>query len=137
MRIAIACIIALASSTLSAQAADQSPGPGLDCKTAEATPAIEECVSQEYHAVDLRLNETLRSETASIDKTDVPPNVRTKWHDALAEAQRHWVEYRDAECTLTGYEWYGGSGRPGAETTCMIELTKDRIEALLRHAKRQ
>jgi uncharacterized protein YecT (DUF1311 family) len=80
------------------------------------------------------LNEAYRAVVASVDKADVPPEARTKWHNALVEAQRRWIAFRDAECALTGYQWYGGTGRAGAETTCMTQLTNSRTEALQSHA---
>jgi uncharacterized protein YecT (DUF1311 family) len=139
MKIAAACVIALASLQIPVQAAEQDSASetGIDCKTAASTPAIEFCASRDYRAADLRLNDAYRAVVASIDKADVPPEARAKWHNALVEVQRRWIAFRDAECALTGYEWYGGTGRAGAETTCLTQLTKSRIEALQLHANSQ
>jgi uncharacterized protein YecT (DUF1311 family) len=139
MRIAVACVMALACLQIPVQAAEQDSASttGIDCKTAASTPAVELCASRDYRAADLRLNEVYRAVVASIDKADVPSEARAKWHNALVEAQRRWTAFRDAECALTGYEWYGGTGRAGAETTCMTQLTKGRIEALQLHANSQ
>jgi uncharacterized protein YecT (DUF1311 family) len=136
MRIAVACVMALVSLQIPVLAAgqDRAPETGIDCKTAASTPAVEFCASREYHAADLRLNEAYRAVAAFVDKADVPPEARAKWHNALVEAQRRWIAFRDAECALTGYQWYGGTGRAGAETTCKTQLTNGRIEALQLHA---
>jgi uncharacterized protein YecT (DUF1311 family) len=139
MKIAVACVIALASLQIPIQAAEQdrTSTTGIDCQTAASTPAVELCASRDYRAADLRLNEAYRAVVSTIDKADVPPEARAKWHDALVDAQRRWIAFRDAECALTGYEWYGGTGRAGAETICMTQLTKSRIEALQLHANSQ
>jgi uncharacterized protein YecT (DUF1311 family) len=137
MRIAVACVIALGSLPVQAAEQDSTSTTGIDCQTAASTPAVELCASRDYRAADLRLNEVYRAVVACIDKADVPPEARAKWHDALVDAQRRWIAFRDAECALTGYEWYGGTGRAGAETICMTQLTKSRIEALQLHANSQ
>jgi uncharacterized protein YecT (DUF1311 family) len=131
--------MAFASLQIPVQAAEQDSASktDIDCKTAASTPAVELCASRDYRAADLQLNEAYRAVVASIDKADVPPEARAKWHNALVEAQRHWIAFRDAECALTGYEWYGGTGRAGAETTCMTQLTKSRTAALQLHANSQ
>ena len=136
MRIAVVCLIAFTVWPVWAQAAEQNDAaePDIDCKTASATPAVEICASRDYHAADLRLNEAYRAAAASTDKGDLPPDVRAKWHGAFVEAQRRWIAFRDAECALTGYEWYRGTGRSVAEIACMTELTNSRIDALKRHA---
>ena len=137
--IRVVCVIALAFCPVPIQAAEQGGDaePNIDCRTAYATPAVEICATRDLRAADLNLNDAYQAEIAFIDKAAVPPDVRAKWHAALVEAQRRWIGFRDAECVLTGCEWYGGSGRDGAETACLTELTKSRIMALQHHAAAQ
>ena len=136
MRIRVVSVIAFALWPIPLQATEQGGGvePNIDCRAASATPAVEVCATWDLRIADLNLNDAYLAEVAAIDKAVVPLNVREKWHDALVEAQRRWIAFRDAECALTGYEWYGGSGRAGVETTCLTEMTKSRIEALQHHA---
>ena len=107
---------------------------GIDCKTAVSTPDITMCVNDAYEAADKQLNAAYRAATASIDKTGVPPDAQRDWRKALVEAQRRWIAYRDAECELTGFEWYGGTGRSAATLDCARELTESRTKSLRRHA---
>lgn len=48
--------------------------------------------------------------------------------------QRRWIAYRDAECELTGFEWYGGTGRSHATLEFARELTEARTKALKLYA---
>ncbi len=136
MRIKVAWVIALAFWPVPSQAVEQGGDaePSIDCRTAYATPAAEICATRDLRAADLSLNNAYQAEVAFINKAALQPDVRAKWHAALVDAQRRWIGFRDAECGLTGYEWYGGSGRTGAETACLTELTQNRVKALQHHA---
>lgn len=130
----VAVFVALALRPPPAGAAGPAEEKGVDCEKAVSTPEIAACAKEAYEAADKRLNDAYRAVLASIEKTDVPPEARTDWRKALVEAQRHWVAFRDAECALTGFEWYGGTGRSGAEIECARQLTEERTKALRRHA---
>lgn len=129
---ALAIVVVLPAGRAAAQ--DDPPEPAVDCKKAISTPEIALCADRDYQTADRRLNLAYRAVAASIEKTDVPPEARVEWHKALVDAQRRWVAFRDAECDLTGYEWYGGTGRQAAMTTCMTALTDERTKALRLHA---
>lgn len=50
---------------------------------------------------------------------------------ALLTSQRAWIAYRDADCQeAVGIEWEGGTGRSGAELSCAVELTTERVKTL-------
>ena len=112
MRIKVSWVIALAFWPVPSQAAEQGGGvePNIDCRTAYATPAGEICAIRDLRAAEFSLIDAYQAEVAFIDKATVPPDVQAKWHAALVEAQRRWIGFRDAECVLTSYEWYGGLG---------------------------
>jgi uncharacterized protein YecT (DUF1311 family) len=49
----------------------------------------------------------------------------------LREAQRAWIVFRDAHCTVQGYqEARGGSMEPLVFEGCRAQLTRERIEQL-------
>jgi uncharacterized protein YecT (DUF1311 family) len=48
----------------------------------------------------------------------------------LKDAQRKWIVYRDAACNAAYNLWAGGSGGPGAHTSCLTKLTKERLADL-------
>ncbi|KQP10125.1 hypothetical protein ASF28_02920 [Methylobacterium sp. Leaf99] len=114
--------------------ASQAEDLGIDCKKAISTPDATLCINDAYEVADKLLNEAYRAVMASIDKGDTAPEVRKDWRKALVEAQRRWVAYRDAECEVTGFEWYGGTGRSGAVLDCARALTEARAKALKLHA---
>lgn len=118
----------------SASRATQAEDLGIDCKKAVSTPDVTICVNDAYEAADKQLNAAYRDATAAIDKTGVPPDARRDWRKALIEAQRRWIAYRDAECELVGFEWYGGTGRSNATLDCARNLTEARTKTLIRHA---
>nr|USU32940.1 DUF1311 domain-containing protein [Methylobacterium sp. OTU13CASTA1] len=114
--------------------ATQAEDLGIDCKKAISTPEVTLCINDAYEAADKLLNEAYRAAMASIDKRDTAPEVRKDWRKAFVEAQRRWIAYRDAECELTGFEWYGGTGRSGAVLDCARALTEARTKTLKQHA---
>jgi uncharacterized protein YecT (DUF1311 family) len=137
MRSTIRIGTALLLIVLSSPAARAASEPDVDCRKAASTPEIALCAQRDYEAADAKLNTAYRAALASIDKADVPADVRADWRKALVEAQRRWIAFRDAECTVTGFEWYGGTGRSTAEFGCQRELTVTRTKQLRAHADPQ
>ena len=122
---------------LPGMAARAAPEPVVDCRKAVSTPEVALCAQRDFEAADAKLNTAYRAVFASIDKSDVPADARADWRKALVEAQRRWIAFRDAECTVTGFEWYGGTGRSTAELGCQRELTDARTKQLRVHADPQ
>jgi uncharacterized protein YecT (DUF1311 family) len=50
----------------------------------------------------------------------------------LAQAQRSWVRYRDAECASVFDYWKGGTIRTSMELDCRIRLSRLRTYAIWR-----
>ncbi len=107
--------------------------PSVDCRKAFSTPDIGVCAQRDFDAADARLNGAYQTLQASIDKSDIPADAKADWRKALVEAQRRWIAFRDAECIVTGFEWYGGSGRSAAELSCKTGLTDARTKQLRAH----
>ncbi len=69
---------------------------------------------------------------AGLDRRQqLKPAQRLDWRKKLTAAQRHWVQFRQADCAEpVGYEWFGGTGMGGAVSTCIAKHTLDRIRHL-------
>ncbi|MGH1331669.1 MAG: lysozyme inhibitor LprI family protein [Paracoccaceae bacterium] len=89
------------------------------------------CADQAYKAADGDLNfdyQTARDYFRRVD-SDLPKNMRGA-ADALLEAQRAWIPYRDAACRTEGFMARGGSMEPLIVTMCLENLTRQRSEDL-------
>ena len=56
--------------------------------------------------------------------------VFARYAETLLAAQRAWIAWRDAECSLSYASWGDGSMRNIAASTCMAHLTADRVIGL-------
>jgi|ERR1700687_4931336 len=82
------------------------------------------CLSKVHDKVDADLNTTYQK---ALDMTE-----RFGSHDDenLKDAERKWIEYRDAACKAEYGLWGRGSGGPNAHTMCVIRLTRQRTTDL-------
>lgn len=118
-----------------------------DCKGALATPCMEAeeagystlgmvfCAAAETTVWDRHLNEEYRKTLAwaeALDESDretFPEFARRV--ETLRAAQRAWIVFRDAECDLDYAVWGAGSMRQIAGSSCMMEMTADRVVDLI------
>lgn len=76
------------------------------------------CAADEWAVADSVLNDTYQAVIRIIE----PERV-----EALREAQRAWVRFRDAECEFQASQFGGGSIVPMVELLCRADLTRKRI----------
>ncbi|MHA7818073.1 MAG: lysozyme inhibitor LprI family protein [Erythrobacter sp.] len=92
------------------------------------------CAHREYLIADAALNEQWRITRDHMKARDAnpdrAPDDRPGNFETLLEAQRAWIEYRDAHCRSEGYAARGGSLEPLLVSTCMQHLTQQRIDQL-------
>lgn len=90
------------------------------CLTAAAgvTPDIQDCIAAEFEYQDARLNQAYQAALAKGDRAA---------QEALREAQRQWIEERDAQCAL---DPDGGQGQRLESNDCALELTAKRAAEL-------
>jgi uncharacterized protein YecT (DUF1311 family) len=102
------------------------------CDSNVANVEYKQCLAEFAEKVDRELNVLWRRVLAAIDAdTSLTQSQRADWKSKLAEAQRHWVQFKQADCREpVGYEWYGGSGMGGAVSTCLAKHTLDRTQEL-------
>lgn len=84
------------------------------------TLAMLECMASETTLHDQRLNAAYRAAMASLDGDR---------KDQLRGAQRLWIKYRDAECTLRA-SLTGGSIDRLNGGSCLLDMTRERANDL-------
>jgi uncharacterized protein YecT (DUF1311 family) len=82
------------------------------------------CLSKVHDKVDADLNATYQK---ALDLTKRFGGLDV---ENLKDAERKWIDYRDAECKAEYGLWAGGSGGPNARAMCMIRLTRQRAADL-------
>lgn len=87
------------------------------------TIGIVECVAAETAAWDAILNREYRAARAALDG---PGGAGIDTGQALLEAQRAWIAFRDAECALTYALLQDGTIRSPAAAYCALEFTASR-----------
>ncbi|PDT84617.1 lysozyme inhibitor LprI family protein [Sinorhizobium sp. BJ1] len=108
--------------------------PEVDCQKAVTQMDLNICAGQEYGAADAELNKTYREAIAVMQETDRELGDIDAAYvgavEALKEAQRAWIGYRDGQCELAGFEARGGSMEPMLVSGCLAELTRKRTAEL-------
>jgi uncharacterized protein YecT (DUF1311 family) len=118
----------LATSTL----ADDKP----DCIDPQTQMEMTFCAGVDYQEADAALNALWPDVLAAARLNDeyvgdmarergVPTTV-----EALRDAQRAWIRFRDAQCEFEAYEVFGGTMQPMVGSLCLARLTRERITLL-------
>ncbi|MGK6311369.1 lysozyme inhibitor LprI family protein [Neorhizobium sp. DT-125] len=88
---------------------------------AQSQSAMTECSVNDLKPVDDELNKLYKEMETRLKGDD-----DTK--KALIDAQKKWVAFRDAECTLSTIRTAGGSINPMNFNICATDLTSKRID---------
>jgi uncharacterized protein YecT (DUF1311 family) len=93
------------------------------------------CADIDFQRADAELNaawrEAIASARSSDREIDRRSDQRPPQEAKLREAQRAWLIFRDAQCTVEGYEEArGGSMEPMVFSGCRARLTRERIAQL-------
>jgi len=105
-----------------------------DCNNAEFQAEMNRCAYLDFEAADRELNQlwpqviaSARAADAEIDRTnDQAPTSE----QALRNAQRAWITFRDEHCTYEGHEARGGSMETMLYEGCRATLTRQRVAQL-------
>jgi uncharacterized protein YecT (DUF1311 family) len=92
------------------------------CQSPSSTAEEAQCFATARTASDNELNETYKQISSKLD-----PSERA----ALTEAERRWIDFRDANCRAERVLYEGGSGAPIAFLACMVAETRQRAHDLL------
>ncbi len=95
-----------------------------------STAGMSECTGAETGVWDRLLNETYRSLRADLDGADARDKPSggqgIDRSDALRDAQRAWIAYRDAECRLRWAQFQDGTIRSTIAAGCHLDFTARR-----------
>ena len=108
--------------------------PPLDCENAMSQSDMNQCAYQDFEAADKELNAVWKKAKAYMVKQDedlkeMSPEL-VGGVDALMKAQRAWIDYRDGQCEVYGFQSRGGSMEPMLVDGCKTDLTKARTKEL-------
>jgi uncharacterized protein YecT (DUF1311 family) len=109
------------------------PLPALaDCNNAQTTREMRHCAAQDYERADIELNAAYKAAQRSMRRLDqdLPEDLKGA-SNALLQAQRAWIPFRDAACAAEGFQFRGGTFEPLMILTCMTHLTEQRTDQLL------
>jgi uncharacterized protein YecT (DUF1311 family) len=127
-RISAAALVAICLGMSPAIAADREFSKEFDAcmdKAGGVTPAMIDCISAELKRQDALLNENYRKLMASLS---------TKRKQALQEAERAWLKFRDSNCDFY-YDPDGGTAARVDANECLLNATSDRAKELAQLAR--
>jgi uncharacterized protein YecT (DUF1311 family) len=85
---------------------------------------MKQCVAAAFRDADKLLNRTYQGMSKEWIGDDIGSSERKK---RLIAAQRAWVAFRDAECSLQATEMLGGTGEGLIVGQCLYEMTANRV----------
>jgi uncharacterized protein YecT (DUF1311 family) len=92
------------------------------------------CAHLDFEAADAELNTLWKQIVADAREADSEvdrgTDTRPTSEAVLRDAQRAWIQFRDAQCTFEGYEARGGSMEPMLAEGCRARLTRERTAQL-------
>ena len=127
----IALLVGLLPGAIAPALADEPDD--LDCIHPTSTMEIDICMSREYERADVELDATYRRTRAQLLRME-DEDACSACHgmtDSLVEAQRHWVAFRDNDCSAAYALAADGSGRNQARFGCLIGHTRTRTRQLI------
>lgn len=104
----------------------------IDCAIAMAQQELNLCAYQDWQDADAELNKAYKQAVAMLkdwdaDLSEGEPSAA----NALRDAQRAWITFRDKACEVEGYAMRGGSAEPLLVNGCLAGLTRERTAQLL------
>lgn len=100
--------------------------PDLVCEEDDSQMAMNVCSFREFLRADIALNQTWDRVVVRYRRED---DDSALWQ-AVLNAQRAWLAFRDAQCGIWREYYKGGSIMPLVSNSCLTHLTEQRIEHL-------
>ncbi len=89
------------------------------------------CAADDFGKADAELNGLWETVIAGAKRLDEGLNDgQPGYEETLRQGQRAWLEYRDRQCDLEGFDVRGGSMEPMVRLTCLAIMTRERIKEL-------
>ena len=128
-------MIATMTAALALLASAQDAEDRLDCEDPQYQVEMNRCAALDFEQQDAELNRVWAQVIAAAREADGEINrefdQRPTEEAMLREAQRAWIAFRDAHCTVEAYrEARGGSMEPMVYEACRARLTEERIGQL-------
>ena len=114
---------------LLAAAAPVAPG----CNSPRSQVEMNRCAGLEYQTADAAMTRQWKTTYAYMKGRDAADGSRGGgfgYAAALLGSQRAWIKFRDAQCTIEGGEFAGGSIQPMTQARCKTRLTRERTAQL-------
>jgi len=89
------------------------------------------CAERDWQAADAELNTVYKAAMEKMREMDgyLPDSLKGAT-EALRDAQRAWVPYRDKACAAYGFLARGGTLEPQLIYVCRAQLTRTRVNEL-------
>lgn len=103
------------------------------CPDASSDAAIADCAAKAFEKADAELNAVWKDVLAAIvpDGGSITAEIAAAWKADLVAAEQAWNTFKDKDCNgARSYEYWGGSGRSLAVTSCLYEYTAARTADL-------
>ena len=116
--------------------AAQDAGDQPNCEDPQYQAEMNLCALRDFEAQDAELNrvwgEVIAAAREADRGIDREYDNRPTEEEMLRRAQRAWIAFRDAHCTVEGYrEARGGSMETMVYEGCRAALTRERIQQLV------
>jgi len=86
------------------------------------------CAYQEWQTADAELNSVYRRVMAMLKDQDAQLYAAQRGGpEALRDAQRAWITFRDKTCEAEGFAMRGGTAEPMVVAFCLTRITRERI----------
>jgi uncharacterized protein YecT (DUF1311 family) len=103
----------------------------VNCAEAVTQVDMTYCADRAWKLADEDLNLAYGFAQTMMKQIDAAlPQDQRGAEQALREAQRAWIAFRDAGCKAEGYRVAGGSMQPMVVATCLERVTRARTEEL-------
>lgn len=94
----------------------------------DSTPTLEACLSRAANKADRLLNQSYATLQDAIRKSakemNQPPAPQLQ---ELTDAQKKWIDFRDANCAFEDSLAFGGTATGGNYSACLCSLSYERI----------
>ncbi|MES2916064.1 MAG: lysozyme inhibitor LprI family protein [Pseudomonadota bacterium] len=99
----------------------------VDCANPVTQMEMNQCAYDDWEAADADLNTAYQAAMRLLRSwDDGMPEGEKGGAEALKQAQRAWITFRDKACEAEGYAMKGGSAEPLLVYGCMRLLTEER-----------
>ena len=127
MRVLLPSLVLLVASATTLGAQD------IDCSDPGNLPqqGMNYCALKDFEAADRDLNITWKRVYSEIKVRDADLGEPFRgMPEALLNAQRSWIAFRDGHCETEGFKYRGGSIEPLIYHSCRADMTRQRTKQL-------